>query len=171
MTEVDRPDSPAPPPLPAAGPDGRAAVRAALYDWMQRAADAGWPELWLCDRDFASWPLGEAAWVALLQRWAAAQRRLILLAADDAPLQRLHPRWVTWRRTWSHRVELRVVAAESAGALRACALAPGHAGLELLSPWQARWLEQPAERQALLHELRALHERSAPGWPAHALGL
>ncbi|MCK6426438.1 MAG: hypothetical protein L6Q75_15300 [Burkholderiaceae bacterium] len=156
---------------PASPVEGRAAVQAALREWMQRAADEGWRELWLCDADLAQWPIGEAAWVALLQRWAAPQRRLILLLADDAALQRLHPRWVAWRRTWSHRVDLRVVAAESAGALRACALAPGHSGLELLSPWQARWLMQPAEQQALLHELRALHERAAPGWPAHALGL
>jgi hypothetical protein len=33
------------------------------------------------------------------------QRRLVLLAHQFGTLERLHPRFVAWRRTWAHAVD------------------------------------------------------------------
>lgn len=83
----------------------QAAVRAALAE----AARKGWREIWLCDADFAQWPLNEAALIESLTQWAGAQRRLHLLALDYDDVLRRHPRFVRWRAQWSHVVHARAL--------------------------------------------------------------
>ena len=80
-----------------------AALRAALAD----AANHGARELWLCDNDFADWPIGERAVVESFAQWAASSRRLTLVARHFDDVARRHARWVEWRRTWSHIVTCR----------------------------------------------------------------
>lgn len=167
-------DTPAVGPVPPEPIDGRAALRAALIAWMGEAAERGARELWWCDADLAQWPVGERAWIEQLDRWAGPGRRLIVLVADDAPLQRQHPRWAAWRRTWSHLVDLRVLPADLGGvAPFGWALCPGHCGVEVLdtSLGRARWVREPAALQRGLQHLRGLAERSRPGIPVNVLGL
>lgn len=80
-----------------------AALRAALAE----AAARGCRELWLCDDDFADWPLGERAVVESLAQWAGSHRRMTLVARSFDEFARRHPRWIEWRRTWSHIVHCR----------------------------------------------------------------
>lgn len=153
--------------------DGRAALRSALQTWLDEAAHRRARELWWCDGDLSLWPVGEQAWIEALGRWVGPGRRLTVLLADDAPLQRQHPRWVTWRRTWGHLVELWVVEPELAADLRGWALCPGCGGVEILEPaiGRARWVRDAAMLRTALQQLQAWKERARPGVAAHPLGL
>lgn len=58
------------------------------------------------DPDFASWPLGDPQLLQDLTTWLKLpQRRLVLIAHRFDAVPRLHPRFVTWRRDWSHAIE------------------------------------------------------------------
>jgi len=181
MSEV--PHDPLPPAKPVPEPGGAvkeaalisglAPLRHALQAWLDDAAQARVRELWCCDADLALWPVGERAWIDALGRWVGPGRRLTVLLADDEPLQRLHPRWVTWRRTWGHVVELWVVEAEVVGDLRGLALSPGRCGVEILEPsiGRARWVRDAAALRVALQRLQAWKERARPGVAVHPLGL
>ena len=93
-------------------PRCRAAFRDAVRLAFSEAASAGWRELWCCDETFADWPLNDAGVIASLVRWARPQRRLTLVARHFDDLAVCHPRWVAWRRTWSHVVVCRAVEPE-----------------------------------------------------------
>ena len=58
----------------------RGEFHAALRLAFTEAASVGCRELWLCDADFADWPLGERVVIEHLAQWAASRRRLTLLA-------------------------------------------------------------------------------------------
>ena len=85
--------------------------RAEFHGALRRAFEAlrqqGAREVWLCDEDFADWPLGERAIVELLTQWAGSSRKLTLIARNFDEVARRHPRWVAWRRDWSHIVSCR----------------------------------------------------------------
>jgi hypothetical protein len=157
-------------------PDGRFDGRQQFQQWLRQgfgvAAQQGWSELVLGDADFVDWPLGELAVVDALQSWAQAGRRLVLLAADFAPLQRRHVRFVQWRIQWDHLI--------------ACHRLPSQAAAEVPSamwsaPWCLRQLDSvhcrgwaSAEPQRGLQTREALAEclrRSVPAFPASVLGL
>ena len=92
---------------PIAQLSGRHEFHAAVRMALAEAASAGWRELWLCDPDFASWPLGERAVIESLTQWAGVGRRLILLALHFDEVVRRHARWAQWRRQWVHSVQCR----------------------------------------------------------------
>src|SRR5215208_2685474 len=85
----------------------RSEFHAALRGAFSLAASAGARELWLCDEDFADWPLGERAVVDELTQWAQSRRRLTVLAHNFDEVVRRHGRWTEWRRQWAHVVECR----------------------------------------------------------------
>jgi len=85
----------------------RSEFHQALREAFAEAAAAGSRELWLVDADFADWPLGERAMVDCLGEWAASSRHLTLLAQNFDEVARRHPRWVSWRRQWTHIVSCR----------------------------------------------------------------
>jgi hypothetical protein len=87
----------------------RAEFHAAVLAAFEDAAAQGCREIWLCDTDFSDWPLSERAVVEALSRWAASHRRLLVLAQSFDEFPRRHPRWVEWRRRWSHVVSCRAV--------------------------------------------------------------
>ena len=72
---------------------------------FERAAADGWPEIILSDPSFEGWPLGETSTVHALQAWAKPSRRLVVLAGRFDLLIRRQPRFVAWRRAWSHLVD------------------------------------------------------------------
>ena len=109
-------DGPSPPPSAGLWPEGRFVGRTDFQDLvlqgLQEAASQGCALVWLCDADFAAWPLGEQRLVQALDDWAAATRahplaqlRVLGQHFDDFPLR--HARFVAWRARWSHRVDVR----------------------------------------------------------------
>jgi len=70
------------------------ALRAAFIE----CARIGSREIWMCDEDFADWPLNDGALIDALTQWAMPHRKLTVLARDYDEMLRKHPRWVEWRR-------------------------------------------------------------------------
>lgn len=162
-------------PEPAASEaiDSRAAHGAALRALLLEAAQAGTPELYLCDRDFAAWPLGERDVVEAFAAWVGARRRLTLLAADFGPLSLRAPRWHAWRRQWSHVVQCLAVHEELAGRVPSLLFAPGLAALRLYDAerWRGRVHREPAELVACRECCDALMQRAEESLPVTTLGL
>jgi len=70
---------------PAAGGhafEGAPEFAQALRDAMAHAVERGTRRLCWCDEDFASWPVGEAAWVDQLTRWAHLPGRELVFDAE-----------------------------------------------------------------------------------------
>lgn len=170
--EAARP-APATEPAAPVAIDSRAAHGAALRALLREAAQAGTPELYLCDRDFAAWPLGERDVVEAFAAWAGARRRLTLLAADFGPLSLRAPRWHAWRRQWSHVVQCLAVHEELAGRVPSLLFAPGLAALRLYDAerWRGRVHRDPAELVACRECCDALMQRAEESLPVTTLGL
>src|SRR5580765_974308 len=98
--------------------DGRADFEQAVLAALDEAARAGTPQLWFCDPDFAAWPLAQPAVLDALGRWAGSRRRLTLLANDYRPIAERYPRWLNWRRQWSHIVQCLAVHPEDAAGVQ-----------------------------------------------------
>ena len=64
----------------------------------RRHGGLGCRELWLCDNDFADWPIGERAVIESLSQWAGSHRRLTLIASTFDEVARRHARWNEWRK-------------------------------------------------------------------------
>lgn len=171
---------PHPPPAPSPWPEGRFVGRRDFQDLLvqglQAAAQAACPLLWMCDPDFAAWPLGERRWVEALDSWAAATRshplaqlRVLGQRFDDMRLR--HARFVDWRSRWSHRVDVRVWSA-------------GQDSLPSVL-WTPEWTLQrvdddrdvvvatteAAQRTRLDEALQQRWQQARPGFPVTSLGL
>ena len=103
----------------------RIEFHAALRDGFAEVARLGCRELWLCDADFANWPLGERTVIDELTRWATSQRRLTLVASHFDEVARCHARWVEWRRNWAHVVHCRTNTELERSRFPCVMLAPG----------------------------------------------
>lgn len=145
----------------------------ALRDAFALVADHGCREVFICDPTFADWPLGELALIESLTRWAYAHRKLTLLAENFDEFQRRHPRWVEWRRQWSHVVECRALADDDAGKLSGLFLAPGVVTLRVLDSehYRASLSFDPADGIRARDNLDALLQRSHEAFPVTNLGL
>ena len=95
--------------LPEGRVQGREAFRQAVRDALACAAEQGWPELIVSDPDYSDWPLGEAGVVASLYRWARPGRQFTMLAGSYGAIERLHPRFVPWRRDMAHLINCRIL--------------------------------------------------------------
>ena len=93
--------------LPAGPFAGRFAFTQLVRDALATAAREGWRELVLCDATFEDWPLRERAVAESLHAWAKSGRKFTVLATTYDGVQRNQPRFVEWRKTWSHIVESR----------------------------------------------------------------
>lgn len=129
----------------------------------------------LCDADFARWPLGERGVVEALAQSVLAhpKGRLVLLAARLDELPRRHPRWLAWRRDWTHRVSCWQAAEEDADQVRPMLLWPGRVGLRLLNEVTGAgvWSTEPATLQNWQADFDAILQRSTEGMPSTTLGL
>ncbi len=171
MNEESGAGAPAPE-LPRGPFAGRDTFRDLLRQALAEAASRGWRELILADADFQDWPLGERAVVEALTRWALSGQRVTLLARRYDAVVRLHPRFVVWRRQWSHKIDARAVPTADPSDLPSAL-------------WSAGWVLQrqdvlrssgfcgpEAERRVRLRE--ALDDwlgRSSVAFPADTLGL
>jgi len=145
------------------------AVRAALAE----AAAEGWRDFWLCDPDFASWPLGEPGVIDSLTQWAGGERRLTMLALHYDEVLRCHPRWVKWRRQWAHRVQCRALQELQADDVPVILHATGALTLQLLNPPRYRGTisRQAADGVRARELIDAISQRSTETFPATTLGL
>jgi len=151
--------------------------RAEFHDALHRAfADAaviGCRELVLCDVDFADWPLGERGVVEQLRQWVGSQRRLTLLATTFDEVVRRHPRWVEWRRQWSHVVHCRANTELGAGEMPTLLLAPGLISVRLSDAvhYRGRWSREPADEVPCRELIDAVSQRSQETFPVTSTGL
>jgi hypothetical protein len=145
------------------------AVRAAFAE----AAARGCREVLLCHDDFADWPLNDPGLCENLTKWASPHRKCIVVARSFDEIARLHPRWVAWRRTWSHVVECRANHELEAGQMPSLLLLPGLLTLRVLDPVHyrgsvSRHLGDAVRARELFD---AVCQRSEEAFPATNLGL
>ena len=145
----------------------------ALRQSFALVADQGCREVFITDPTFADWPLDERAVIESLTRWAYAHRKLTLLAQNFDEFTRRHPRWVEWRRQWTHVVECRALADDDAGKLTGLFLAPGLVTLRVLDAehYRASLSFDPADAIRVRDSLDALLQRSEEAFPVTNLGL
>ena len=161
------------PALPTGRFEGLAAFAELIRQALAHAAHAGWRELTLSDATFSDWPLGERAVIDSLSTWARPGRRLTMLAKNYDTVVRRHPRFVTWRVTWSHLVECR--ASAQADLLDIPSVLLGHGWvLNRLDPVRSVGVaSNDPERTVIVNEaLREwLERKSSPAFAASTLGL
>jgi hypothetical protein len=176
MTVPDTPKTPDAggelPVLPEGRFEGREAFRQRVRDALACAAREGWHEIVLSDATFHDWPLGERAVVESLQVWAHTGRRLVMLAKNYDEVLRGHPRFVTWRRTWSHLIECRRCATVDPLLLPSALWTSGWV-MQRLDPVHSTGVSTPLpeRRLALREEIEEWLRQSSPGFPATTLGL
>ena len=145
------------------------AVRTAFAD----AAAQGCRDIWLCDIDYADWPLNEPELIANLTLWARAYRKLTLIAQHFDEVPRRHARWVAWRRSWSHIVECRANTELEAGKMPTMLLAPGLVTVRLVDPVRYRGSVSRSAADAIQGRelIDAVLQRSEEAFPVTSLGL
>lgn len=126
------------------------------------------------DPDFGVWPLDDDALLETLATWLRLpQRRLVLLARDYTLLQRLHPRFVSWRRNWAHAIDAWTPSDGVEARLPTLLIDDQRLCLQVhdTSQWRGRLaLDEQAVRQ-WRDEIDALLQRCEAAFPAHHLGL
>ena len=152
--------------------EGREAFDRVLRQGFDLAAQQGCKAWWWADADFADWPLGERATIAALNAWAGSGRRLYLLARDFRRLQAHQPRFVSWRRTWDHVIEVRACPSVSADEMPSCMWAPEWA-MRRLDPVRSVAVcgTDAALRTSVRLQIDEVWARAAPSFPATVLGL
>ncbi|MDH5540686.1 MAG: hypothetical protein OEY03_14895 [Rhizobacter sp.] len=153
--------------------DSRGEFHDALRGAFAEAASQGCREIWICDSDFADWPLSEVALIESLTLWAKAHRKLTVLARSFDEIARHHARWVAWRRTWSHIVECRSNNELEAGQMPTILLAPGLVTVRLVDPVRFRGSvsRSPADAVQARELIDAVLQRSEEAFPVTSLGL
>ena len=158
--------------LPSGSFSGHESFRAHVRAGLRAAAEQGWPTLLLSDADFRHWPLGEREVVEALTRWVRGAQRFTMLARTYDEVPRLHPRFVEWRRLWSHKIDCRVCREADATALPSALWSPNWV-LQRLDLLHSNGLcgDDPARRLLLREQIDGWLARSTPGFPAYTLGL
>lgn len=157
-------------------PEGRFSGRGEFGDLVRRAFSAaaiqGWRELIICDASFEDWPLGERAVTEALASWSRTGRKLTMIARSYDAVTRRHPRFVTWRQTWSHIIECRGSGSGPSETLPSAMWTPGWVFERLDVERSTGYSGHEATRRVALRE--SLNERllkSVPAFPATTLGL
>lgn len=157
-------------------PEGRFSGRTEFIDVIRQAfgaaAQLGVREIIVCDADFDDWPLGERAVTEALGNWSRGGRKFTMLARNYDTITRRHPRFVTWRRTWSHIVECRGSASLASDSLPSAMWTPSWVFERIDLERSAGYSGHEASRRVALRE--CLNERllkSVPAFPATTLGL
>lgn len=156
------------------------ALRSALLALAAPASTAATPgaalparQVWCVDRDFAGWPLEDAAVQQALTAWLhAGGRRLQFIGLDFETTARQLPRFVRWRRDQAHRVEAwRPLDGDLPAGLRGLLAGP------VLWQWQeTRDLQllstpDPVRQAAFTADIADFLQRCEPAWPVTTLGL
>lgn len=153
--------------------DGPAAFAELIRQALAQAACAGWRELTISDASFSDWPLGERAVIESLNAWARPGRSLTMLAKNYDAVVRKHPRFVTWRITWSHLVECRASARADVLEIPSMLLGTDWV-LNRLDPVRSVGVasSEPERTVAAAEVLREwLERKSSPAFASSTLGL
>jgi hypothetical protein len=127
----------------------------------------------LLDTEFGDWPIDEPDVLEALSNWARPPgRQLLLIGLDFAALARQRPRFGSWRRAWTHRVDVWRPGDLTGPGLPAWLLA-GHLAIEWLDRqhWRGRRVTEPAALRAMDEATDAILQRCEPAWPVTTLGL
>jgi len=154
--------------------EGAAGFAAALYQALEHAHAASARRLCWCDADFASWPLGEPAWVDLLTRWArGGARELVMVAAGYEAIERLHPRFAAWRRDFAHIVRCLVPEETHATALPTLWIDSVDQAVRVFDDEHMRGRAgfDRVDRQRAREEFDAIAQRGTAGFATVTLGL
>jgi hypothetical protein len=157
-------------------PEGRFSGRSEFGDLIRQAflaaAHQGWKEIIISDASFDDWPLGERAVTEALANWSRAGRKLTMIARNYNAVIRRHPRFVTWRRTWSHIVECRSIGSGPSESFPSAMWTPGWVFERLDLERSAGYSGHEASRRVALRECLNEHLlKSVPAFPATTLGL
>ncbi len=158
-------------------PGGLITSRSEFHDALRlafaQAAAHGSRELWLCDDDFADWPLGERAVIEHLTQWATSTRKMTLVARTFDEVVRRHARWIEWRRQWSHIVECRTNNELEAGAMPKLLIASGATSVRLSDAvhYRGRVGTDRADERRSKELVDAVLQRSEEAFPATTTGL
>lgn len=147
-----------------------AAVRAAVSCALERRARR---MVW-ADADFADWPLDDAALLEPLTAWVRLpQRRLTLVATHFDGVLRRSPRFVAWRRTWSHAVDAFSPAAGDDDDLPSLLLVDGVRALHRFDPVRCRGRvsDEASALRGWADRIDAFLQRCEPAFPATTLGI
>ncbi len=129
--------------------------------------------IWL-DPDFAVWPLDDAVLLRSLAAWMALpKRRLTLVAHGFDELARRCPRFVRWRRDWTHAVAAFSPTEGVELRLPTLAIDDGQLCLQLFDrvQWRGRLALDQAAVTQWKSECDALLQRCEATFVAHPLGL
>jgi len=161
------------PVLPEGRFDGREAFEGIVRAALAAAAHRGWKELVFSDPDFADWPLGERASIEALKAWSASGRRFVLLAQRFDVIERVHARFVPWRRMWDHIVECRMVRGEAGSQVVPSAIWTPDWFAHRIDPERSRGLcgADPRARRELRESFDESWRVGRPAFPASTLGL
>ena len=157
--------------LPVIG--SRAEFCAAVAWGVQSATERGARRLWFTDPSFADWPLDDPALLDTLTAWLRLpQRRLVLLAETYDDVVRLKPRFVAWRRPWSHAIEAWTPQDRPAD-LPTWLLDDGPVCVRLSDRvhWRGRCAADPREAHLCRQEIDAVLQRSESAFPVNQIGL
>lgn len=150
-------------------------AQAVLWGFARAMREGGRSRRILCvDRDFALWPLDRPELHASLTTWLkGAQRQLVLLAASYDDVPRLHPRFVAWRRQFTHAVFPFAAPEDIAAALPTLLLDDEGTMVRLIDAVHWRGRASADERTALpwREQIDAVLQRSEAAFPARSLGL
>lgn len=151
----------------------RAGFDAALRSAFGEIAATGCREIWLADNDFAGWPIGDRAVVEQLTQWARSNRRLTLVARHFDEVARRHPRWVAWRRDWSHIVSCRTNNELPTGEFPTLLVASGLVSVRLSdnAHHRGRLSHDRPDELRCLEQFDAVLQRSEESFPATTTGL
>jgi hypothetical protein len=151
----------------------RSEFHAALRSALAEAAAVGCRELWLCDNDFADWPLGERQVVDSLSQWAGSHRRLTLIARTFDEVARRHARWNEWRRQWSHIVHCRSNVELESGHVPSVLLANELLSVNLVDPvhYRGRFSHDALDGVRCRELIDAVLQRSEEAYPVTMTGL
>lgn len=138
------------------------------------AADPG--DISLSDRDFAQWPLGARAVVEAFQQWVMGSSKDVrchVLAGHFDGFAAAHPRWIQWRKLWSHRVPCRQAEEEMAAAVPTVLVLHGRLALRVVDPLIGRglWSRDTKVVDDWLAEVDVISQRSYEALPTTTLGL
>ena len=136
------------------------------------AAEQGWREIIISDRNFEDWPLGERAVAQSLNDWSRSGHKLIMLAKNYNEVMRRHARFASWRRTWAHIIDCRANAAISDDDMPSALWSPVWV-LQKLDIARCSGVAgaEPARRVALRERLDESLKLSSPSFSATTLGL
>ena len=158
--------------LPAGRFSGRTEFAELIRRAFQAATKQGWREIIICDADFEDWPLGERAVTSALGDWSRTGRKLTMMARSYNAVTRRHPRFATWRQTWSHIVECRGSPSGPSEILPSAMWTPDWVFERLDMERSVGYSgHEPSRRVALRESLNERLLKSVPAFAATTLGL